>query len=226
MKIVFCLPGKTCTATHRNSWINAIPEFHKRNIDIDFRDYYSSDIYNCRNYIVRGSYKEDFNSDKPFGGMHYDFMMWIDSDVAFNAEDILKLIENDVDIVCGAVPIAYGIDIAGFWKNHKDINGNIDTTYRYPLSKIDNIPLNDKGLLEIDFTGFGFICVKRGVFESIGYPYFKTRTCNHIYGETHALSEDLGWCMSAKECEYKIFTDPSVKVLHDTAPSLFKTAKG
>ncbi len=221
MKIIFCLPGKTCSAIHRNSWIKAIPVFHKKNIEIAFRDYYSSDIYLVRNVIVRGKYPEDFESEMPFGGMDYDFMMWIDSDNAFNAEDVLRLTSHDVDVVGGVCRMSMGRDEQNSGKWGYDKNGNKVVALRFPLSKNDKLPVNEKGLFEVDFIGFSFLLVKRGVFEKIGYPYFRSRI-EKLNGEPRVKSEDTSWCLSAKECGYRIFVDLAVEVLHDNTAVFFE----
>jgi GT2 family glycosyltransferase len=59
--------------------------------------------------------------------------------------------------------------------------------------------------IETDVVGFGFILIKREVFEKMQYPWFKWN---------EEPSEDFTWCINAKKLEYKIQVMTDVKLSH------------
>ena len=73
--------------------------------------------------------------------------------------------------------------------------------------------------LEVMGVGFGFVCVKQGVFESMPRPWFDTKFVKLQDEQTGKevfipFGEDYSWCMSAREVGYKIFIDPLTKLTH------------
>ncbi len=71
----------------------------------------------------------------------------------------------------------------------------------------------DGKLIEVDYTGFGFILIKRHVHESITYPWF--RPLWHEIGPCRDFSsEDASFCKLLKEKGFKIHVDPKIRVGH------------
>ena len=64
------------------------------------------------------------------------------------------------------------------------------------------------------YTGFGFMLVKRGVFESMKYPWFRPEFVN-IRGSTDFTMEDVAWCREVTRLGYKVFIDTDVVVGHE-----------
>ena len=72
-------------------------------------------------------------------------------------------------------------------------------------------------LISVDYTGFGWMLVKHGVFESMEYPWFRPEWREFPF-ETPVkefTSEDVSWCHLAKENGYDIHVDPTVVVGHE-----------
>jgi hypothetical protein len=72
-----------------------------------------------------------------------------------------------------------------------------------------------KGLMEASYAGFGFMLVKKGVFESIEYPWFKPLTYVLDNGIEEFASEDVSWCRRIVERGYSIFVDLNCRVGHE-----------
>jgi hypothetical protein len=70
------------------------------------------------------------------------------------------------------------------------------------------------GLMEAAYTGFGFMLIKKGVFESMEYPWFRP-VMKQIGNAMDFCMEDVGFCLTARERGYKIFVDPQVRVGHE-----------
>lgn len=212
--LVFLFPGRTFTKGYAESWEETLGRLlvgqNKRRVLI-IREY-SSDIYNCRNaLLLPGSFLPAPFPVKPYGGkLDYDRLIWIDSDMVWKYEDLERLLAHDVDIVTGACPIDFE-RIAAAKFAEKD--GKQGLGY-FNIKGLPEIPLDDRGLAELDFTGFAFTAVKKGVFEAIEYPWFRHEPVS-LDGKQVQTSEDFGMCKRIKEAGFKIYLDPSIKIGHE-----------
>jgi hypothetical protein len=79
-------------------------------------------------------------------------------------------------------------------------------------------PLLNKGegesLVEVAYTGMGFMLVKRGVFEKLEYPWFRPIE-KKIGAMVDFTMEDVAFCLRAKEAGFKVLVDPAVRVGHE-----------
>jgi len=99
-------------------------------------------------------------------------LLCIDTDISFNPKDIEKILQEDVDVICGCYPIK-GID----WNRIRHgINNNASNDYlefanRYVFSVEDNenpnISIGSKELKKTKYVGTGFMLIKREVFSKI-----------------------------------------------------------
>lgn len=202
--IAFCLPGNNFTDGFLISWTNVVRELVERQWPFYVSNFRAADMNNCRNKVTLGS-ASITPETVPFGGLEYDYMLWIDSDMVFNFEHIEKLLEDQKDIVGGVYAMnANGVTTAGFLKE----DGNHRMTNKFIMNKIHPF--------EVDYNGFGFMLIKKGVFEKIKYPWFTHEEIGFSEIDiTVATSEDVGWCSRAKKAGYKIWLDPTVKLGHD-----------
>lgn len=215
MKLMLCLPGNNCTANHRDCLVTLLLYLNENGIDWRMKTGYASDPYLVRNNIVRGKrHIQEWSKVKPFDGEDYDFMVWIDSDVAFSPQDVLRLVNHNKDIVSGMVCTGPG-GKAPFGRFDFDEEGNPGTVF-YRIAKVRELaPRNDEGLVEVGFVGFAFIVIKKGVFEKMGYPYFFSTFKEHG-GLTLETTEDIGWCVRAKDGHgFRIFVDPEIEAYHE-----------
>lgn len=60
----------------------------------------------------------------------------------------------------------------------------------------------------------GFILVKKGVFESMEYPWFKPIE-KKIGNMVDFTMEDVAFCLTAREKGFEIYVDPTVRVGHE-----------
>jgi len=75
-------------------------------------------------------------------------LLFIDADIEFSGEDIVKLWNLDADVAVGAYPMkTMGCPIAGW------VNGELIDIHKM------------SGPTEVDFAGTGFMMIKRQVFE-------------------------------------------------------------
>ena len=213
VNVVIATPGSSVMAPYVKSLLALITEFNNQGITWAFSNHYSSLIHNAREMTLSGTNQNSIFQRLPFEGqISYDKIMWIDSDIAFEPEDVLKLYNSDKDIISGAYLLSSG-ESTSFPKF-------FDRPY-----VIDEI-LNMTELQELEATGFGFLCVKAGVFESLTRPWFTSvivKTKNEENGEEYdipVIGEDIAWSHRVRELNYKIWLDPTVKVTHHKTMTL------
>lgn len=177
----------------------------------------------------------------------YDFLntpdathlMFIDADISFSPEDIVKMIDADKDIICGLYPKK---EIN--WKAVvKAVQNGVPTEelYNYTGAFVVNAVNTDtqiKGTIgepmEIGNGGTGFMLIKRGVFESLKDKVPTYTNDMHFAVETspekkviheffttsideesnRLLSEDFHFCKLARQNGYKVYAAPWATLVH------------
>jgi len=70
----------------------------------------------------------------------------------------------------------------------------------------------------VDYTGFGWLLIKKGVFEDekMPYPWFAPKMQVFESGEVQDMcGEDVSFCLDAKEAGFEIWCDPRIRVGHE-----------
>ncbi len=200
-------------ASYVKSLLNTIEYLNANGISWVFLSEYSSFVTNAREATATGSKNLNVH-DRTIGGgaFTYNKALWIDSDIAWELKDFKLVYESDLDIVSGCYLI------------NDDICSAIDSDKR-PISKYTIAKHTEP--FTVGSAGFGFMCVKYGVFEKMSRPWFPASTeklKDPITRRTYEipLGEDVAWCSSAKSSGYKIYLDPRVKLRHyKTTPLMF-----
>ena len=212
-KVIFCIPGGPFSNNFLKSWTSLLGWCFNNNIEPKIINPQSPVVYYARNMCLGGDVRNGINQ-KPFNGkVDYDYIMWIDSDMVFTPNDFLTLLNMNL-------PIASGI-----YKMKDDFNYatvcDMDDEYymengSYKFLNKDNI--KDKPeTFEVDYTGFGWILFKKGVFEKLQYPWFSP-----LWKEFEAknkmkefTSEDVGICQKLKQVGSKIVVNKNLIIGHE-----------
>ncbi|MFZ9740277.1 MAG: hypothetical protein ACO3CQ_00075 [Candidatus Nanopelagicaceae bacterium] len=70
----------------------------------------------------------------------------------------------------------------------------------------------------VDYTGFGWVMIKNGVFEhpEMKYPWFAPKMQVFESGAVQDMcGEDVSFCLDAKEIGFEIWCDPRIRVGHE-----------
>lgn len=146
----------------------------------------------------------------------HEYLFFLDSDIGFNPEDVLKLLSHNEDLVSGTypmktIPIRYCVDVL----EPEERKGN---------------------LLKVGGNGMGFVMIRRNVFIDIAqkFPYLKytpsTKDSNyppteaemnnsyHFFmeekiGDSFA-SEDKSFFYRARMIGYTHWLDTTIKLRH------------
>jgi hypothetical protein len=208
--IVFCLPGNSFSGNFLLCFTRLITYCIQQGYQFTVFCKQSCNIYYVRNMCLGGDLSKGENQ-KPYNGdIDYDYLMWIDSDIIFTPEQFQKLINDDKDVVSGLYRMENGTQFATVkdW-DEKYFEKNLSFQFLTPEDIKDK-----KELFDVSYTGFGFILIKRGVFERMTYPWFKQME-QRIGNMVDMCMEDVTFCLRAKELGYKINIDPQVIVGHE-----------
>jgi hypothetical protein len=124
---------------------------------------YDPDIYTSRNQLLGKPI--DYNNPKPFNGDDYDYILFIDSDMVFNYFHLERLMSHDKDIMSGLFMLTGGL----YYSCAIDYDSKTGDSRK--LSAYEGQMKKD--IFKVDWNGLAFTLIKKGVFEKIGYPWFK-----------------------------------------------------
>ena len=203
--IVIATPASMIHASYVRSLVKTIKAFEERGISWNFINYESCYIAGARERIINDSDAAILSATVPFSGkFDYKKIMWIDSDIEWKPEHILSLYYSDRDIVSGAYMMTNGKVAVSF--------DGVENPFPHQIPTAREV--------ELTTCGFGFVCIKRGVFEKIESPWFESYAFELDGRLRSYLGEDTSWCLRAKEAGFKIWLDPSVRVLHNKTMTL------
>lgn len=170
----------------------------------------------------------------------FTHIMFIDCDLGFNGDDIIKLLWHNKEVMTAAYPIK-NIDWELVAKNAKegmDSSELMESSLRYVVNTVKDSESNkvkvDKGAIEVYDAGTGFMLIKREVFEKLieNYPELKyiddtgglqesEKDFTYAFFNSYVdpdtkrfLSEDYGFCRYWQEIDGSVWTDPSIELLH------------
>lgn len=145
---------------------------------------YRHSLYEARNQVAR-----------EFLSTEAEALLMVDTDIAFESDDLLKLADLDVPIVSGVY-----MDESGTLPVAKN------ASYGLEQVSFESLPTDP---LQVDAVGAGFVLVRREVFETIEKDWF-----NHLETDGKRLSEDLSFCRRVKKAGFPIWLQPSVVLGH------------
>jgi hypothetical protein len=206
VNLIIATPGHSLMSTYVRSLLAATQMLASKGITWAWSSEYSSHVADAREMTLNGDNQNDPSEQRPFKGqVTYDKILWIDSDIAFTPEDVLKLYESDYDVVTGAYLLANGEVVV-----YKELFG---TGYNYDDVKDMTEPVKVFG------AGFGFIMIKQGIFEQLTRPWFQSPMASKTMDDGTEftfpiMGEDLSWCKRVNDLGIDIWFDPTVRVTH------------
>lgn len=212
--VLIATPGRDLDAGYVKSLMETVEKLNELGISYKWLNDVLPIVHLAREFtldagylLVDGSNYVDYNCKGPIRDtVTYNKIFLIDSDIGWTVDDFLKLYYSDLDIVAG---IYLRADLVPAFKpKDSDRYTNKDITYSTEI-------------IEADYVGMGFVCVKSGVFEKLERPWFKlltdkitsTNTEGSVNVEIH-LGEDVSWCRRVKGLGYIVHADLGVKLTH------------
>tara|TARA_Y100000034_G_scaffold111533_1_gene144692 strand:- start:441 stop:1163 length:723 start_codon:yes stop_codon:yes gene_type:complete len=214
LKLVFALPGDNFSGKFLTCWTELMVACIQQRVNFAFSNRQSPNVFFVRNMCLNGDTLRG-PGQKPFKGeVEYDYIMWIDSDQVFTVDQFFNLLfmaqSKKLDIVSGVYMMSDGKHFATVidW----------DTKYFAKHGTFQFLQPKDikekTDLIEVAYTGFGWMLVRKGVFESLKYPWFMPKA-QKIGKAVDFASEDASWCQRVRKRGYKIYIDPRIRVGHE-----------
>lgn len=154
---------------------------------VDFQYFWGYQVDQVRNLIAEWVIR-----------YNYDYLFSVDSDIAFTADTLKKMLAHDVDMVTGIyiqrIPETHTIEVM-----RKTATGGV--------SHVNFADIAGQGLVPIDACGFGCLLIKGEVIRSIPYPHFVYKSA---IDHANTYSEDVYFCTQATERGFKVWADTSI----------------
>ena len=214
--IIFCLPGAKYSGNFLVNFVELITFLSKEGAICRISQTYSSMVNFARCKCLNADVNRGKNQ-KPFNGEHYDYLMWIDSDIIFNINSFLELIKMDKDIASGwysqpSGSLSKGSFTTPVVENMNDEYFKKHGFYQFLSAK----EIKDKKeKFKVDYIGFGWVLIKQGVFEKIKYPWFAPKFMKLNDNIEDVCSEDVSFCIDAKKENFDIWVNPKAHVGHE-----------
>jgi hypothetical protein len=168
-------------------------------------------VWRVRGYSAIDGARNQMASDALAQG--FDELMWIDSDVVFDPDDVDKLRRHDLPLVCGIYPKKSRRQFAcSFLPETRQVSFGIKG-----------------GAIEILYCGFGFTLTRRVVYETM-QRQLHLPVCNQhfqsplvpyfgplVAGEGEQawyLGEDYSFCERARRCGFRVMADTTIRLWH------------
>jgi len=189
------------------SVIKLVQQLGKSGIQCGINTYKSPLIHQARNYLT-----------SVFLTTEYQYLLFVDSDVEFEPEAVIRMMVAKKNIVC----TPYRVKSA-------DTNQHI---YTVEFKNSKNIIVLAGGLVEIESGPTGLMLIDRAVFEKIikNHPELKiTNPATPDAGKSHefyynffdfgfkdgyAMGEDVSFCRLARDNDFRIFANIESSTAH------------
>lgn len=172
----------------------------------------------------------------------FTHLFFIDADISFDAESVLRMILADRDIIAGIYPKKH-VDFKKIISTYNEaIKENRMTllpqaTYDYCINLEANEIAIDNGIIEALYVGTGFMLIRRNVIEKMVEEYPETQYKNDVEGyfmpnnmnennfymlfdciidpeSKRYLSEDFTFCHRWRKLGGKIYVDINCDLTH------------
>ena len=219
-KIVFCLPGRGVSYTYLKNFVHLCFDLVQNMMSIQISQDYSSMVNFARCKVLGANVLRGPKQIPWDGKLEYDYQLWIDSDIVFSSEKFWQLCDlavpeegEEKEIVAGwyatedghTTSVAHWLEYDEFRKyggvlNHETVES---------ISK-------RKKPFTVDYTGFGWVMIRHGVFERMEYPWFAPKMQQFESGNVQDMcGEDVSFCLDAKELGIETWCDPRIRVGHE-----------
>ena len=244
-KIVFCLPGRGVSYTYLKNFVQLCFDMVSNQMSVQISQDYSSMVNFARCKCLGANVLRGPDQIPWDGKLDYDYQLWIDSDIVFNTEKFWQLLDlalpaeavtqeditDDDGNVTGMRQIInseHERQIAAGWYSTED---GKTTSVAHWLDEddfrsnggvmnhemVDGISKRKKPFT-VDYTGFGWVLIKKGVFEDekMTYPWFAPKMQVFESGAVQDMcGEDVSFCLDAMDAGFDIWCDPRIRVGHE-----------
>lgn len=129
-------------------------------------------------------------------------LFFLDADQTFEPDAIKRLFDHEKDIIAANYNQRDRTPLVSVTKQ-MDENGNM----------LDDFPV-PKELFKAFSIGTGFCLIDMKVFDKVPHPWFNTQVTLDKNGKTELMTEDVYFCINARQAGYDIWCDPTIDIGH------------
>ena len=219
-QIVFCLPGRGCSYIFLKNFVQLCFDLVQNGNGIQISQDYSSMVNFARCKVLGANVLRGPKQIPWDGKLNYDYQLWIDSDIVFSTEKFWQLIDlaipeegEEREIAAGwyATEDGHTTSVA-HWLSEEDFAKNGGVMNHETVESITR----KRKPFTVDYTGFGWTLIKKGVFERLEYPWFAPKMQVFDSGNVQDMcGEDVSFCLDAKKEGMVTWCDPRIRVGHE-----------
>ncbi len=210
--------GGQCSAHYTLSNLNLARLADNYNIELNYQFITSESlITRARNDLSRTFLQSDCSH-----------LLFVDADIGFDALDVIKLLEHNLDIVCGGYPAKMidWVQIQQAATNGVSSHALNQYASPYIYNRVEMSP-QIGNLIEVSESGTGFMMITRNVFEKLSthLPAYTTNKFNGrgektteyfstMIDQNALISEDYFFCRKWRGIGGRVFVDKTIKLTH------------
>jgi len=218
--------GGMCHGTYAKSLFNTMKYLLDQGFEVQFRDMYNNSmITEARDLFT-----------KMFLDSGCDYLFFIDADQSFKPEDVLRMINEDKDIIGGVVPKKNinwdSVHSASLHGIPSTMLGKFSGSFNLALLPSQQQPEDFTKSFEVSHIGTGMMIIKRSVFEKLkdstrtyiyaGLPMLGINSGDRmneywttdISDEGILMGEDVNFCYMWRKLGGKVYAAPYAKTTH------------
>lgn len=161
-------------------------------------------------------------AQKPFDNMPYDVYVTLDSDIVFNPDQLIELING-----CDTHPVVSGVYRMSDLQHIACVK-EWDTDYFIQHGSFEFMTLETlkawkeetkQKFMEVSYNGLGFFACRKEVLDAMQYPYFHSDLQEIITPEGKVIrdicSEDVAFCKNIQKAGYVVHINTDLVVGHE-----------
>lgn len=206
--VVIATPGSRMESEYVRSLIKTTKYLSNKKITWKYVNGRSSMVAAARERcLFEEPFNRGINQELFDGEFDYKKIFWIDSDMSWEIDEFIILLEEDKDMISAACMMGDNHQVAAY--------GKIGST---PLTRGAIISLPQRPQ-KIEACGMAFLVMKKGVLENTERPWFGDIQIPLIGPDGNEInwtcgSEDIAFCERARRAGFEIWLDPTVRVGH------------
>jgi len=215
-RIIVAIPGASYTREFVTNLIQFIAEAPRAGLQVQLNLQYDAVVHFARAKCLGADVTRGIHQT-PFGGStEYDYILFIDSDIIFNTQQVLQLLMHmeanpSRKVVSGWYSMADA-------KNTTMVRKMDDEYYKkhgtYQFTSNEEMTKSTETLISCDYIGMGFMLLRRELFQHLQYPWFYEPLQELTPQIQDMCSEDVAFCKKIKRAGIEILVDPKCRVGH------------
>lgn len=220
LRVVLALPGRHFADSFLISLVRTLHVLWERGVELILAPGYSSFVSFSRMKTLGLDVGRGV-TQKPFNGMEYDVWVTVDSDIVWDVNQFLELVESTK--VHPAVFGAYRMsDLTHFatvrdWDIEYFKKNNTFQFLRPEDVKAWKEETNLK-FMEVAYAGLGFAAIRKDALDKLNYPYFDHPLIEIQCEDGRVLrdmcSEDVAFCRNLQAAGVPIYLNTDIVVGH------------